>query len=224
MNTPRRPPVPPLRSATGRRHGQRDITTRPRSLAAALLVLVVLAVSGCGSDGSSGGQSEVEVDTPAQQQLKEEAGIDDCAPGPGGGGLPDLTLPCLGGGPAINLASLRGPMLLNIWYSACTPCRQEMPALQEFHDTYDGQVAVLGIDVESHPEAAIEFAGDVGATYPQVADPAGTVFDQADLRLSSAFPQTILIDADGQVVAQQAGEFESADEIDSFVAGHVDLK
>ena len=200
------------------------MSTRPRRLVAAVAVLVTLAVSGCGSDAASTGETEVEVDTPAQQALKEEAGIEPCAPGPGGGGLPDLTLPCLGGGLDINLASLRGPMLLNIWYSACAPCREEMPALQAFHDEHDGKVAVLGIDVERRPEAAIEFAGEVGATYPQVADPAGTVFDQPDLKLTSAFPQTILIDADGQVVAQQAGEFESADEIDAFVADHVDLK
>ena len=41
------------------------------------------------------------------------------------GGLPDLRLPCLGGGPSVNLADLRGtPMVLNVWAAWCEICKE----------------------------------------------------------------------------------------------------
>lgn len=189
-----------------------------------VVALVALTATAC-SGGSSGSQeTSVVVDSPKLQQLKAEAGIETCVPGPGGGSLPDLTLQCLGGGPEVNLASLRGPMLINLWFSGCGPCRKEMPALQEFYDKHGTDVPVVGIDVENYPEAAISFAGMVGATYPQLADPGSYIFDQSELRLRAAFPQTILIDADGVVVAKQAGAFDSAAAIEDFASAAVDLR
>ncbi len=53
----------------------------------------------------------------------------------------------------------------------------------------------------------------VGATYPQLADPGGEIFDQPDLRVGLGFPQFILIDADGAVVHQAAGGVDSKAEV-----------
>lgn len=193
-----------------------------RRLLAACFALALLTIAGCDADAPSGDRPDA--DTTELQQLKQDAAISTCVPGPGGGGLPDLTLPCLGGGPDINLASLRGPMLLNLWFSGCVPCRDEMPALQEFHERHGDAVPVLGIDLDIDPEAGLSFAAEVEATYPQVFDPGRTVFDHPEeLRLGPAYPQSVLIDADGQVVGQQAGEFESVDEIEEFVSAQVAL-
>ena len=186
-----------------------------RRLVAALAVLLVL--TGCDGSVTPPDNSAIDVDTPELRAMKAEAGIEDCVPGPGGGRLPSLTLACLGGGPDVDLSSLKGPLLINLWYSGCGPCRDEMPALQDFYDQHGDDVAVLGIDVENYPQAAISFAEIVGATYPQLADPGGYVFDQAELGLKQAFPQTLVVDADGVVVATKAGEFGSAREIDDFV-------
>lgn len=175
--------------------------------------VAALLSAGCAADVSAPGATTVAVDTPRQQALKAEAGIEDCEPGPGGGSLPDLTLPCLGGGPEVDLASLRGPLIINLWFSGCGPCRDEMPALQAFYAQHGDEVAVLGIDVENYPEAAISFAGMVGATYPQLADPGGEIFDQPELRVGLGFPQFILVDASGEVVHQAAGGVESKAEV-----------
>lgn len=187
--------------------------------------LSALLLAGCSNGISAPGTTTVEVDTPRQQELKAEAGIEDCEPGPGGGSLPDLSLPCLGGGPDVNLASLKGPLIINLWFSGCGPCRDEMPALQAFYADHGDEVGVLGIDVENYPEAAITFAGMVGATYPQLADPGGEIFDQPDLRVGLGFPQFILIDADGDVVYQDAGGLESKAEVTALAEEHfgVDL-
>lgn len=182
-----------------------------KHLAAVLAALVLLA--GCGGSVPAPGESKIDVDTPALREQKTAAGIETCVPGQGGGGdLPSLVLPCLGGGPDVDLSTVRGPVMINLWYSGCGPCRDEMPVLQKVHEDYADQVDVIGLDVETYPEAAISFAKSIGATYPQIADPGGTIFDGGGLGLRSAFPQTLLVDADGKVAYVQVGEIASLDE------------
>ena len=190
---------------------------------AAGVALSALLLAGCADSVTAPGKTSVQVDTPRQQALKAEAGIEDCEPGPGGGGLPDLTLPCLGGGPDVNLADLKGPLIINLWFSGCAPCRDEMPALQAFYAEHGDEVGILGIDVENYPEAAITFAGMVGATYPQLADPGGEIFDQPDLRVGLGFPQFILIDADGEIVFQDAGGLDSKAEVVALAEKHFEV-
>ena len=82
------------------------------------------------------------MDTPDLRELKAEIGMEDCVPGPGGGALPEITLPCLGGGTSVDLSSLRGPLVLSFWFAGCEPCKEEMPALQAFDDQYGDRVPV----------------------------------------------------------------------------------
>lgn len=189
---------------------------RRRAVAAAAAVLLLLA--GCDGGPKPPTESNVDVNTPKLREMKAEAGIEPCEPGPGGGAMPDLTLPCLGGGEDVDLSSLRGPMLINLWASNCGPCQDEMPVLQEFHETYGDQVAVLGIDVtDTYPEAAISLAEDTGATYPQLADPGGTIYSQTTVPVKVGLPQFIVLDADGQVVGQDAGGVDELAEVEALV-------
>jgi len=186
----------------------------------ALLVACLLgaALTACSSDDVPEERSvDVVQDTAKLRAMKAEAGIDDCVPGPGGGGLPDLTLPCLGGGPDVELSSLTGPLVISLWASNCGPCRDEMPALQAFYEKHGDVVGLLGIDAEVDSSFGISFAQMVGATYPQLTDPAGDLFSQSQLRVSQALPQFILLDADGDVVHQSAGGFETLAEIEDYV-------
>ena len=192
---------------------------RARRLAA-VLGAAVLLVTGCSGDVKPPGATSVEVDTPELVAMKAEAGIDDCEPGPGGGALPSLTLPCLGGGPDVDLASLRGPLVINLWFSGCAPCREEMPALQEFYTEHGDEVGMLGIDVEIYPDLAISFAELVGATYPQLADPGGEILDLPDLRVPG-FPQLLFVDADGEIAFQKAGGVSSADDVVELAEKHL---
>ena len=69
--------------------------------------------------------------------MKKAAGIADCPRSDPGvaavpSGLPDVVLPCLGGGREVRLAGLRGkPMMINVWAQWCEPCREEAPYLAE---------------------------------------------------------------------------------------------
>jgi thiol-disulfide isomerase/thioredoxin len=150
---------------------------------------------------------------------RKAAGIEDCPPssdaGAVPGGMPDLTLDCLGGDSTVRLAGLRGPMLVNLWAQWCEPCRAEAAYLSAFA-TSQQKVAVLGINYsDPQPALAIEFAQLVGATYPQLSDEEHRL--KAPLGVAG-IPYTLLIDEDGKVVARHPGQFVSLENVQDWVA------
>ncbi len=188
-----------------------------RRALAALAAATLLAGAGC-DDAAPSSSSDVDVDTPALREMKADAGVEPCEAGPGDGGLPAVTLPCLGGGDDVDLSTLRGPLVINLWASNCGPCVKEMPALQQFHERYGDRVGVLGIDfVDTQPEAALALMARTGATYPSLADPGGTLYDERDLELGQGLPQFLLLDADGEVAGRAAGGLESVAEVVALV-------
>jgi thiol-disulfide isomerase/thioredoxin len=207
--------------------------TRGRGRAAAAVVALVLAagLAGCGGDhdfvpgpnpAPGPGPAQVDVDTPDLRALKEEAGIEPCRPGPGGGGLPAVTVPCLGGGASVDLSTLRGPMLINVWQSACDECRVEMPVLQEFHQSYADQVPIIGLDfVDVFPGSALELAQDGGVTYPLLADPGGELQGERDFPRIPGYPDTIFLDADGEVAYTKIGVISSVEDLLDLVREHL---
>ncbi|WP_439937966.1 TlpA family protein disulfide reductase [Nocardia sp. N13] len=195
-----------------------------------LAVLLVVLLTSCTSGGGIDVRPpDVQVDTPALREAKQRIGMEDCVPGDGEpveGGLPELTLPCLGGGQDVDLSSLRGPMLINLWQAFCVPCRKEMPALESFHQKYGDQVAVLGIDFNDvHPAGALELAEDTGATYPSIADPGGELMvEEAFAVARRGLPAFVLVDADGEVVGQASGGVDSVAEVKDLVAEHLGIE
>jgi thiol-disulfide isomerase/thioredoxin len=201
-----------------------------RLLVLALLLGVLTACSGTEGVGPIDVRPpDVDVDTPALREVKARIGMDDCVPGEGeavDGGLPDVTLPCLGGGPDVDLASLRGPMVINLWQARCEPCRREMPALEEFHQRHGDRVAVVGIDFNDvQPGAALELAERTGATYPSIADPGGELMAEDVFAVARrGLPAFVFVDADGVVVGQASGGVESAAEVEDLVAEHLGVR
>jgi thiol-disulfide isomerase/thioredoxin len=191
-----------------------------RRLVVTLASLVLLAgLAGC--DGapkvSAPDESNVRVDTPAYRTLKAKAGIQDCpAAQASDGGLPEVSLPCLGGGRRVDLSTLEGPLVINVWYAACAPCRKEMPALAAFHRAYGDKVPLLGIDSnDTMPGAALRLAKRSGVTYPLVADPGGEL-QGTDLTIRGA-PTFFFLSADGTLSKPVAGGLESVDEVKQLV-------
>jgi cytochrome c biogenesis protein CcmG/thiol:disulfide interchange protein DsbE len=157
--------------------------------------------------------------------MKKSAGIADCpksdpdvAAVPSG--LPDVVLPCLGGGREVRLAGLRGkPMMINIWAQWCEPCRAEAPYLAEVATTNKSDLIVVGIDhADPRPDLAIEFAQLSSWTYPQVADP--DVVLRSALQITGP-PQTFFIRPDGTIAYRHAGPFKSAQEIRDLAQQHL---
>jgi thiol-disulfide isomerase/thioredoxin len=189
----------------------------------AALVAAVLVLAGCsGGSVPPPGEAKIDVDTPTLREIKQQAGIEDCAPGSVEGALPAITLPCLGGGPDVDISTLGGPIIINLWQSFCGPCRQEMPALQEFYERHGDEVPVLGIDsTDTQPEAALEFAKKLGVTYPQLADPGGDLSAQAPFPFIRGYPYLAIVGADGRIAYQQFGGVGSYDELVQLVDEHL---
>jgi thiol-disulfide isomerase/thioredoxin len=190
------------------------------------LAAVVLLLAGCDADQATDfapgpGPAKIDVDTPELRTMKQDAGIEDCAPGKAGtadGGLPAVTLPCFGGGPDVDLSSLRGPMVVNLWAAWCGPCRKEMPILQSFHEEYGDSVAVLGIDYgDPQSVAAMELATKSGVTYPLLADPQSQLDRAAPFPGLVGLPFLALVDGDGRVVHQEFVALKSQQQLVDLV-------
>ena len=183
--------------------------TTPRVRRLLVAVLLVAALTGCsGSDvPKPPGESQVDVDTPALQQLEAQTSVEPCRPGTGADGpLPDLTLPCLGGGRAVDLATLRGPLILNVWGSYCGPCREEMP--QFIHaqaESGDKGLQFVGITVDQADKVR-QFASDIGLNYRALIGGIGAMELSKNLGNSlMALPFTVVLDRDGRVAHTQLG-------------------
>lgn len=198
---------------------------------APVLAAAALVLSACsGEDGSfvpAPGPAQIDVDTPSLRETKAEAGIEDCRPGDGEpveGGLPELELACFGGGPAVDLSSLRGPLVLNAWFATCAPCKRELPVLQDFYEQHGDRVDVLGVDfADPITEGAMELLVDSGVTYPQVADTEGELGLDPVVR-AVAFPTTVLVGADGVVEAVLPVEIRSVEQLEDLVAQHLGVE
>ena len=200
-----------------------------RAAGAALLGTALLAGLTACTDGGipAPGAAKVDVDTPELRAAKEAAGVEDCAPGDAGpttveDGLPELTLPCFGGGPDVDLSTLRGPMVVSVRASWCGPCRKEMPVLQAIHEQHGEQVPVLGIDY-SDPQtgSAMDLVEETGATYPLLADPQEDTSGASPFPVMQGLPYVGLVDADGALVYGEFEVIESQQQLEDLVTEHL---
>ena len=115
--------------------------------------------------------------------------------GPLGGALADGRL---------SLAELRGtPVVLNLWASWCTPCREEAPRLQKGWERWGPRgVAYLGLNIQDLRGDARGFSQKFGITHPSVRDARRGV---ADSYGATGIPETFFVDARGRVVGHVIG-------------------
>lgn len=125
-------------------------------------------------------------------------------------------------GELLALAEFRGkPLVVNFWATWCPPCVEEMPELSSFYDKYQPKgIELLGIAVDS-PSNVREFLEERQFSYPLVV--AGANGTELASRLGSridAFPYTVLIAPDGQVVQQKMGRIYE-EELIKWVEGYI---
>ena len=187
---------------------------------AVLLVLVLPLLAACGggstSDGTSPGRSSIDVGNHELVAFKKKTDVPDCprVPETGvDGGMPTVTIPCLGGGRAVDVAGLRGPMIVNFWASWCGDCRKEMPALAAYARN-QSQVKVLGVDfLDPQPGAALALAQQSKVGYPLVADPSGALDKASPLPHIPGLPVTVFLDASGKIAHIEAGAMLTEDDV-----------
>jgi thiol-disulfide isomerase/thioredoxin len=162
----------------------------------------------------------------APADLVAQAALEPCPGTPSSPGataegrtLPDLTLACLGTGPAVALHRLGGtPTVVNVWAAWCTQCRAELPMLAHLAASTPA-VRVLGVDAIDDPSSALSLLAQAGVHYPSVRDDAGST--KAELQWASGLPVTLFVRADGTVAHQQHGALQSQAQLDDLVAQHL---
>ena len=127
-----------------------------------------------------------------------------------------------GSGEPVDLAGLRGPMVINFWATTCTTCREEMPVLEAFHQQHGDEVEVVGIDFqETQPEAAAGLIAETGVTYRLLADRLGDLNGADPLPNFQGLPLQVFVDDDGEVAYMAYQAFESVEEIEQMVGEHL---
>ena len=122
-----------------------------------------------------------------------------------GDAVPAAALPKLDGQGSGSIADYRGRWLLvNVWASWCTPCRDESPALERFYRAHrDQRFSILGIDSNDLSDDALSFVRKYGITYPQLRDGSGD-FSQDELG-TTGVPESFLVGPDGRLVLHRLG-------------------
>jgi cytochrome c biogenesis protein CcmG/thiol:disulfide interchange protein DsbE len=187
-------------------------TRTPCRLAAGGLLLAVFA-GGCARPQATDPGAADAARTRDAQPVPTASFLEPCEPARDSkrvtGGLPSVTLRCLGPGPAVDPAALRDrPTVVNLWATWCLPCQKEMPALQRIHERFGDQVRFLGVDSRDDAGRAVEFLRTVGVTYAQTVDPDGELLRQLGI---PGLPVTVVLDSDGRVAHQKIGEITESE-------------
>lgn len=91
-------------------------------------------------------------------------------------------------------------VLLDFWASWCGPCIQEMPNLVKTYATYKGKgLEIVGISVDEDKQAWLNAVKAHNMTWVQLADETKAA---SELYGVNTIPHTILIDANGIIVAK----------------------
>ncbi|WP_239455502.1 TlpA family protein disulfide reductase [Nocardioides gilvus] len=115
-------------------------------------------------------------------------------------------------GEPLDLADLRGkPVVVNVWWSACPPCRKEMPYLVEASERTSEIANFVGINIrDGSTSQAKGFVRKFDVPYPSFFSPDGKALLPFSGTLPpNAIPSTVVLDAEGRVAASIIGEVPS---------------
>ena len=120
-----------------------------------------------------------------------------------------------GDGKDRSLADWKGKtVLLNLWATWCTPCKKEMPALDELQKKLGGpdfEVVAVNIDTRNPDKAKAWLTDNRIASLTYYADNSAKIFQELKEKgRAFGMPTTILIDRNGCEVATLAGPAEWA--------------
>ena len=108
------------------------------------------------------------------------------------------------------------PVLLNFWATWCSPCRHEMPFLQQVYEDWpEDKLVLLTINVGESSSQVAEFMQNYGFSFPVLLDSEGNVAQRYNVR---GIPTTVFIDKYGVIQEIKVGAFRSKAEIESSLS------
>jgi thiol-disulfide isomerase/thioredoxin len=135
-----------------------------------------------------------------------------------GGTAPDFTLKDLDG-KEWTLSQLKGqPVMINFWATWCTPCKAEMPILEEAYQKYKDQgFVILGVDIKGDmgEDTVRQYIKDLGLTFPIVMDSTGQVEDMYRVR---AYPTSAFVARDGTLTDVKRGAIVSTAALEQYLS------
>ncbi|MDK1473182.1 NHL domain-containing thioredoxin family protein [Streptomyces sp. 549] len=113
------------------------------------------------------------------------------------------------GGKDLTLADLRGKIVIaDFWTFCCVNCLHVLDELRELEEKHRDTVVIVGVHSpkfvhEAEHQAVVDAVERYGVHHPVLDDPELTTWKQYAVR---AWPTLVVIDPEGYVVAQHAGE------------------
>jgi cytochrome c biogenesis protein CcmG/thiol:disulfide interchange protein DsbE len=110
-------------------------------------------------------------------------------------------------GETLDLGSLarRGPTMVTFWALWCSPCKQELRALQSLYETYEEQGFSLVAINQDSPKSVSKVRSYVASqryTFPVILDPNGQLLQRFN---GQAIPYSIMLDSTGAVLHTMVG-------------------
>lgn len=123
-------------------------------------------------------------------------------------------------GNELDLAELRGkPVVVNVWWSRCGPCRKEAPMLAELAREQEGIAEVVGINIRDRSTVdAQAFVDRFELPFPSIYDPSGKALLAFPGSASPrANPSTLVLDPEGRVGAVILGPIPSKGTVEGII-------
>ncbi|MGZ4506268.1 MAG: TlpA family protein disulfide reductase [Blastococcus sp.] len=191
--------------------------TRPTAVACAVLALAAL-LGGCTSGGAA---PRATAAAPTAAAPFRPCPEQPARPARGSATLPRLTFRCAGGG-SLDLGRAPGvPTLVNLWGSWCSPCREELPVMQQLADAAGNRVRVVGVISKDGLPQANSFAADAGVTFPSAFDGDGKLMAGVGINV---LPYTYFLDAGGALTYTQVGPVSSLAQLEKLVDEHLGVR
>ena len=124
--------------------------------------------------------------------------------------LPAIALPPIkGGSPQTVGQTIKGPALVNFFFSTCVPCAIEAPQLMKLKQN---GIQLVGVAYKDEPGNTLAFLDRMGNPFSDI-----LVDRQGDAGIEfgiTGAPETFIVDAKGQILAKHVGVITDADVTD----------
>ncbi len=105
----------------------------------------------------------------------------------------------------LSTVAAKGPTLVTFWALWCTPCKQELRALQKLYDRYSSRgFSVVAINQDSPKSIAKvrSYVASQGFTFPVVLDPNGQLLQKFN---GQTLPYSVMLDSMATIATTSLG-------------------
>ena len=168
----------------------------------AMLVLLLVLLTGCGSENQSGGDTTL----PEMGQFGAFPGL--------GGVMPEVTV-TTATGQTLKLSDLleeKKLVVLNFWFAECGWCIREFPVMEVAYQNYREDVEILALNPVDGVQDVIEFSRKNNLSFPMASCPRSWAVEMG----VTAYPTSVFIDRDGVVCLIHRGAITTTDTFDAL--------